>query len=447
MKKLFLLLVILILFGCQQQDPEYSFEQESIEVEGLDYDQDSILASIPSVVLEPSDIVFEDGETVEDFLKRYDPNSLKYWGKTFPMENGRIKSANVFGTTGVDGFKKFFSDVASAGNFVCNNEKQLNPEGIGYAYVFNNNRSLNVKKKAGNCDINLFGIDCSGFVMNMLETAGVNFENKRLLAANLATPGTINSSLQNSPLTDYQYDDYTKIPISEIKNGDLIYFKEIIWKRDDNGKIITEKDATGKKVKQILKLTDKVEHIGIAAVSKGTLCIYQSNGTQFSPGCSNYSHSEVNGKGRGPRCIPVSNFLSIIDFSNYGVLRLVPKKQNTNLKGNWKLTGEKTEVIAGPKRFLAKSVNLTNIRLSIPDINNFHIDADDPDDPDNPFSESGHYSLSKDNDQITLSGVELYERDPNTAKIITLTDKKFVISFFLMSTGFTQVSTLYFEKY
>jgi len=436
MKKILVLSCILIIFSCKKQDPQYAFAQENIAEEGLDYDQDSILASIPAVILKPSEIVFEDGETIENFLKRYDLNALNNWGKRVASGNSENKNENTNRTMGVDGYKKFFSDVASAGNRICNDQVHRNPEGIGYAYVYNNNRSFDVKKKAGNCDINLYGNDCSGFVMYMFEAAGVPFGASRLLAADLAQPKIINPYLQKSPLKDYQYDDYKKLPISQIKSGDLIYFKEIIFKKDAKGYPI--------KPKQIERITDNVGHIGVVAESNGALYIYQSNGSHTKPGCATYSHAVANGTGRGPRCIPVSQFLTIVDWSNYGVLRMVPKKQNNDLIGKWKLTDDKTEVILGKQRFLTRSVNLNNVHISFSDISTFTIAADDR---TSPYSCSGHYFLSKENDEITLSDCELYERDPNTPKIEALTNKDLVISFFLMETGFTQVSTLYFEKY
>jgi cell wall-associated NlpC family hydrolase len=435
MKFFLILLGSLLIISCKKEDPQYPFEQENIAREGLNFDQDSILAALPAVVLTPDEIVFEDGETIASFLSRYDPASLPNWGHK-PMGTG-----GVGGVSGMDVYKKFVSDIASAGTAISSNNKHHDKEGAnapeqdGYAYVYNNDRSFARRKKAGKCDLLLYGIDCSGFVMYMMENAGVPFGNARLLAADLSKPGIINSYLQNSPLKDYQYDDYKQIPISQIKSGDIIYFKEIIWKKDKDGNII----------KEIQKLTNNVEHIGIVAEKPGTsggLYIYQSNGRESSPGCKDAFHPK-----RGPRCVKINEFLSIIDWGNYGVLRLVPKKQNADLTGNWQLTNEKTEVITGTRRYFAKSVNLKNIRLSVPDISSFNFTADDPDDPANPFSCGGNYSLAKDNTDITLSGCELYERDPITGKILTLTDKNFTIEFLLIATGFTQVSTLYFKKY
>lgn len=229
------LLSFLIFWGCKKEDPTYPFEQENITKEGLTFEEDSFIASLPSIIPKPSEIVLGNGETIESFLNRTDPNALPNWGHR-PLPPGS--------TLGDDHLFRFITALTSAGNSMITNTEKFDeipdvtengipykqPLQFGYGYVYNGDIDLTKRKTAGNCKLKLYGIDCSGMTTLMLINAGANPGTGRDKnnAANLASEEVLNGALLTSALSDfnYEYEDKPASFLPQATTGDVIYFKK-----------------------------------------------------------------------------------------------------------------------------------------------------------------------------------------------------------------------------
>ncbi len=191
-------------------------------------------------------------------------------------------------------------------------------------------------------------------------------------------------------------------------------------------------------------------HIGVAlnAADGSGIWIYQSNGsgdvwkgvpTPYK-GCEVYSNKD----NRGPRGVPVNKIIKGPPFSDYRILHLIPKKEvNPLLIGTWKLAGEKSYVGEGSNRIPVKSVNVVNGTITFDASNNFTV-ADN--DPNNPSVDNGTFTTFYNDTYMRFNGVEFYERDPISAQILELSEKKLRLFFILHGNGFTQYSELILDK-
>jgi cell wall-associated NlpC family hydrolase len=364
----FILITTFLIFinSCKKQDPIYSYDQEANSEEGLTAEEDSILASLQTKIFKPSEIIFDDGETLEAFIKRTNPGALGTWGmrriasnnfeRTELNTNGDISKTFDIQNIQTDAYKRFYQLLSSTGNSIVSNnvkhdaepdetvtEKKgsqtltityKRPLHFGYGYAYNAEKDLSKRKKAGDCPIKIFGIDCNGLVYWMLFSAGMNIG--IMTAADYASEETLNTALATSPSLKAMNMEYVdkgmKWPLDKVVNGDILYF--------------------------VRKGSTRAFHIGIA-VGTNPLYIYQSNGqnalTKYkrkkngtievdangqpkieSTGCDYYTKADK----RGPQCEPVADFVTGRGgfFSNYGVLHLQKKEEDPLLFGTWIIT-------------------------------------------------------------------------------------------------------------
>lgn len=447
MKKLVLVLlsVILIFWGCKKEDPIYPFEQENITEEGLTFEEDSLIASLPSKVFGPSEILLDNGETVEQFLKRTDPNELPNWG------HRPFGQYSVLGDDAkVNFIQSLFSKASelSSNNTFHRKEDPIiigddpipfeRPEQSGYGYAYNEENTLTERKRAGDCHLLIYGMDCSAFVIHMLTKAGVKFD-QDYTAGDLAKEEIMNLLLDKSELQnfDYEYQDMHIAP-SEIISGDIIYFKH-----SEDGEAF---------------------HIGVALVNPedGNVWIYQSNGREtqkITPlikdkGCDQYSKKD----NRGPHAVPLTGPKSIFNwdnFNNYGVLRLIPKEdedplligEKENIPGvgtvwpgiTWKYDDEFNSIV-GTGLFVPIKGKLnegTTFKLEAK--HNFTISNPDG-------SASGKYYRYNNGKSILFTGGELFGKNITRASILKKDGNNLNIEFKIKFPGYTQFTTFYLKK-
>jgi hypothetical protein len=440
--------IILAFQECKKQDPATEFEQTSFVKEGLSEEEDSALASLPSHIFTPSEILLENGETIERFLKRTNPALLPNWGNRVFLQ---VEDKKML----------FVSDLLSMGTKLTKDvtkrpagaDPVQQPEQIGYGYVYNNSLDLDKRKKAGQCDLLLYGIDCSGMVTLMLQNA-LHRSLARYEANSLASEEILNSFLKATPgFEDFEYVDVND-PVSfssQITAGDIIYFSKV-----PGG------DAF---------------HIGVALNKAGDnqIWVYQSNGTDSKPGCGTFANKDR----RGPRTLPLHDYntstgtvLGILDlkykddvmdtkgkvihrkhdkvYPYYGVLHLKTGDNPTQLtlltKDVWKFKNENSSISTGGHKLPIheNSVDAHNLTLKFDPQYKFTFTGID--DSNNPFTESGTFTFFNNGGSIRESGAELYGQDPIDAKLLTLTDKELTLQFVIQQNGFTQTSILYFEK-
>jgi hypothetical protein len=408
-----LALGLAFILACRKPDPVYPFEQENVPVEGLTPEQDSIMASLPAKSFLPSEILLDNGETVEQFLQRTNPNSLLTWGQ-------RISSTRR--VTAIDKKFQFVSGIFSAGFKLTDTlvhpftmGPDLNPTTgtgnrpgqFGYAYVYGS-RDLNDRHQAGECDLWLYGLDCSGMVSLMLQGGGLKISPYDFSADGLSKEYNLNTLLLNSPdLKDfgYEYEERPQSFLPKVTGGDIIYFRSEGY----------------------------IGHVGIAIeqavipTTQKVMYIYQSNGARKrfpdrGPGCDVYE----NRRGRGPRCVPLEAFVGKADFSNYGILHLTEKKPvPSELMGDWYLTSQLAAVLVGGKRVKIVPKTFTNIKFTFNIDNTYFIQAEDKDDPGNPYSCNGTFVIYNNNHNINLAGNCIYEKKQIGAEILELTSNSF----------------------
>ncbi len=293
--------------------------------EGLTFENDSLIASLDEINIKPEDLVFFDGETLDEFLSR--PNK-----KSFAESNN---------------YKSYINLLFQEGSRLTRSEEWIIPEGvdpilepkqIGLAYVFNKDNTINERKKNGECDNRLFGLDCSAMVVTMLQKTGLKISD--LSASELANANHLNKLMKNSGYQNLRYVDKGRnFLIDSVDNGDIIYFFN-----NDN----------------------MINHVGMVflAGNRSPLSIkpyiYQSNGTSFKSiyELDKNGNTVLKSKGcefnfppdRGPRCVPLINFINLCGkrknnicesypFSNYGVLKLMEDLGRKELLSsrNWRL--------------------------------------------------------------------------------------------------------------
>jgi cell wall-associated NlpC family hydrolase len=336
MLKFFWATVLLcLLITCKKPDIDPTLT-ENLVVSELTHEQDQLLASIPDTSFTPADIVFYDGETLEEFLTATEPSALIGWGNR-QTEAQRIQGEN-------DSYKKYLNRLYDQATFLTNtsahhfpaNDAGPGPEQWGIAYA-HSGKDYRVRTKNGDCSEMLHGLDCSGFVGLVLKSAGVIIPpatGDRKGTEMIADEQVVNAALHAVPEYSGMKYEYREIKnISEIDDGDLIIFYNTVTITDKKGNVTGTKRG--------------VSHAGIALTTPtstapfSSLFIYQSNGRKeksapvkknnvvlrnwnntgdsMSRGCEQYSNADR----RGPRCVPALRFLKTPDFSDYTVMKLI----------------------------------------------------------------------------------------------------------------------------
>ncbi len=197
--------------------------------------------------------------------------------------------------------------LTNRNNFKFDKEGDNKPAQNGLAYSFGSRiYHLRQLPPAGQCTDEVFGLDCSGFVYQVLLKAGIYLD-LPTYADLQRQPKTIEDAIKAGypEMTKIKVEDLGKLSSSKFECGDIIYWK------NSNG---------------------VAYHIGIVLKdASGNLAIAQSNGVSSGSCENNY------GLSRGPRFSNINK--AILPASengfgdNYGIVRV-----NADISGNWNMT-------------------------------------------------------------------------------------------------------------
>ena len=249
-------------------------------------DEASFLESLPDTVIRLEDIILEDGQNVRAYMEANDPTYLQSYPSSkkaataalSPREQKNILLARMFtmGNYLVDDSRHTFPS-----------EGANKPAQTGLAYSWGSKdyaiRQAPPTVEENGCnDLQIYGLDCTGMLWAMTQTAGITVKPKyNFYIAKVNTASLWTDAFKASAdYKDLKMEDKGKLKQNEMKNGDIIF-----WAR----------------------------HVGVYLNG----WFYQSNGSSKKAGCTNnllQSH--------GPRCISLSDILNWDKMGTYRVFRI-----------------------------------------------------------------------------------------------------------------------------
>lgn len=318
MKKKFYLLPILVsllLITCKKNTD--SLDPNDINTEKLKTEDVTFIDNLLQTSYTVSDAKLPNGRTVYDFLMEKDP--------TFLQNLGNAKKSVLNTTTlGTQDKKNLIIARMQAMAFYLTdrtkhtypNEGSNKPAQIGLAYSFGS-RDYKIRQipPLGSCrEVQLYGLDCSGFMYNLVISAGLQFSSSN--AETQRKVGTWENAFKANPeYTKLKMQDFGQLSISELESGDIIYWTE--------GGV--------------------AKHIGVVLNTGSGLAVFQSNGAASETCEKNYTIK------RGPNQIKLQN-LSWFG-STYGIVRIVAD-----------ISGEYTAYI----RCTGQTTDAMTIKLTVP---------------------------------------------------------------------------------
>lgn len=314
-----LLLIATIFFTCKKSHKPIASEEIIYEP------KTSVAAAIEqtaSITIDLNDIVLPNGSRLMDFELQNDlawlnANKNLLPAKYVALLNADVRVEDVTGSKilGPQGAKNVILCRAQIeGNYLTNRSNftelvrnKQDPQQVGLAYIYGGRDFKSLKRSSGKCSEMLYGLDCSGMLMDMMAQSGVIFDQLKENSASLSTKSTWVNALKKAgsgyDKINVQTYSSTEMPLNKIVSGDVIYFYG--WN--------DEHTVYG------------VKHIGIALTDPSNrLVLYQSNGKSNSNCDKNYDSNH------GPRRIAVLAPMSGWGFEDYGVLRLT-----ASISGEW----------------------------------------------------------------------------------------------------------------
>lgn len=205
--------------------------------------------------------------------------------------------------TPFDAWVTILSDMTGlAWNLVDDDLHQFSYEGIGrpaqdgLAYVYGS-KHIDARDRAvdhyGNCTEWLYGLDCSGLIQRLFESA--NFSIIQGTAEVQHQISTMRGVLDQHPSTSgFLVQNLGEIPPANFWPGDIVY-----WSQLNN---------------------DPQSHIGFISLenSTGDVVVFQSNGSSGGDCAANY------GSGRGPRLLRLSNNYWFGSRADWEIVRVTP---------------------------------------------------------------------------------------------------------------------------
>lgn len=256
--------------------------------EYLSVEESDRLATLPSSEPDDSNTIMPSGVSVKTYLQ--------FVKDFYPSTNWRANHNYYSGMSESAALQYFFARMSSRSNYLTKranfqkkDEGQDRPAQNGLAYVYGSDYVDNrVQGVASNCKQYLYGLDCSGFINQLLYNAGLNdfpdySANDQRKVSNLKYIYTFNE------LSKISITDMGAIKAQDVQFGDIIYWK------NSNG------DAF---------------HIGFISNENGSSGLSVSNGSP-----SNSCSANTNSK-RGPMFFNgiTQSHLELIN-SNYSIVR------------------------------------------------------------------------------------------------------------------------------
>jgi len=292
------------------------------------------LEQIPTENVDINDLKFDDGESMIKFLENYDPEFIERNGdflKDYIGENATrsslLKSETESSQLNADAKdlgifyeqRRIIGALSNAALFYLKNKDGVaensyvretindgeKPEQKGLYYSWGskawNSRQQQPQNKS--CNEKYFGLDCSGFLFNVLASAGFIIlpGNQATAYAYYKSLSKWNATLKNDYDKKLQFKQYKKdgLPQKEFLMGDIVFYFR----------------------------NDSAKHVGIVIKKDGNLFIAQSNGSSTDCIEDNIRATLPNGnpKGnnninRGPRIVPLNTTFGYRDIR---VIRLM----------------------------------------------------------------------------------------------------------------------------
>lgn len=254
------------------------------------------------VNLKATEIILPNGYTVKAFTDK-----LNKGGR---LANGRV--AEVLSASGPQQKKNLLItqmatkalELTNRDNFVYEKgaDSTTHPAQKGLAYVYGSRDYSKRTKSKGTCKQELYGLDCSGFLLQLANAAGISIPNTT--AAGLSDATTWENALRKMDgLNKVHVKDLGILSTDELESGDIVY-----WENSSGA----------------------VEHIGIVfKTSTGKLAIFDSHGSASSKCEANY------GANRGPGQLAldkINTFFTSSGLTYSGTLRIT-----TDISGSWEL--------------------------------------------------------------------------------------------------------------
>ena len=297
-KALFLFTLFLIFTTCSKDDSassDVSYRPRTglNGTEGLSTEELAILDNLPPAIgFSPKTVILPNGEILDDYLKKVDPEFHDKWLRSDPYEN-----------LGPQAARNLLIGYLSTWAFILTDREKMarengQPNGIAYSY-----NSKNHKKEQSPlapvslCKDQIFGLDCSGFIYQLFVNAGVNIpvgtadEQRKTTVLEKAIKAAIPA------LDKVKVDDLGQIPANKFESGDIIYWLD--------GSV--------------------ADHIGIVLKKPdGNLAVFASNGNKH------LTCDECKGPSRGPTIIPLNKLYIFGPNRPYGITRI-----NADISGDW----------------------------------------------------------------------------------------------------------------
>jgi hypothetical protein len=289
---LFVLLIVLSATGCRKNNSSSTTSQtDSLALHlndsippGLEDFLDTVTKTTPA----DGSAYLPDGLTVDSVLKLYD---LAFYQKTVTGAGSGSGNSTVPYS---DNINYLIAHMLKMADLLCTHSIHLHGTQTSFAYVSGSKDTITPRqateyqgktKIIGTCTQFLYGLDCSGFVAQCLQAAGLSLPLANSSVYNLINMGLIFDALGTN--STYQNVSYTEI--DNITDAHQLQFGDIIYSSD-------------------------FDHIGIFGQNaQGQPVIMQCNG-RFSYTCAENASS-----GRGPNAIPFSAYSAYFFGGGAGV--------------------------------------------------------------------------------------------------------------------------------
>jgi len=329
--KIFSIIVIsALLFSCKKDDTGNNNEVSNTDGDFEELNQ--VLDQIPTENVTINDLKFSDGAGMIEFLKENDPDFFTRNAEFLEDYNQPVESSSLRSSTANNAEsswllleqKRIIATLSTAALFYLKDDKGvaenaairriINDRGIPKqsALYYSYGQRIWYKRlkqeHMQSCDTLVFGLDCSGLLYNVLESAGLKVlkstENKandywiNIDKWNAALPNSFNKKLQ---FKQYNQAEWEKLP-EQILMGDIVFY-------------FNEKG--------------EAKHVGIIVGKKGTYLLAQSNGTdqdciETDKSRSWYGRFANGNPNRGPRAINLRDpiYANGWHYKSLGIIRL-----------------------------------------------------------------------------------------------------------------------------
>ncbi len=276
-----------------------------INSEGLTPEEVEFLDNTPEAVYDITDIIMPDGQNIRKARETECTEGVK---------NCLIKEL----LKQADSLVKDSNHTYSAGKDENGKDDPNQPAQTGLAYSYGQRNYENREEPpAGECEEEVYGLDCSGFVYRVFKSAGLDL-GLTIWADRIRNVDFLNKKLKEHPVySALTAKDMGQIPVSQFQSGDIIYWQQI------RCPVSTPPIPCP----IILPSNTPAEHIGIVFKTGKSLMIFQSNGTprkeKTVKDCKKdcvYDCRGNYGNGRGPRAF-VAGGPYFFEQAIYGIVR------------------------------------------------------------------------------------------------------------------------------